>query len=513
MRGFNPLDDVAYPNFNKDCKLYELDIDVSSRLSYHLSRTVKGNGEVYMSPVANNVDPKTILNELDSIVEINGKKLNPTLTELELSQRSKFGPRSIAKPWSERIKDIDEHFDSSNTVGNLRAIPSISKLRPLTLSNALLELKNSTNSGLPYFTKKGKVKTRVLEKFDQLISKEYPCILFTRTQEGMKTRSVWGYPIADTLNEMRFYSPLLQYQKSIPYRSALLSPDNVNQSITNMLIKASTRPDMSLVSIDFSAYDASVKSELQMRSFDYIRGLFQSDFSDDLNFISRRFESIPIWTPDGIRRGNHGVPSGSTFTNEVDSIAQATIAKTVTSILESDFQIQGDDGAYLLLDNAIDELYNSFTDYGLTVNRDKSYQSKNYVIYLQNLYHMDYIKNGKISGIYPIYRALNRIIYQERWQDFEDYDISGKDYYSIRTISILENCKHHPLFEDLVKLIVKYDKYSLDFDDQGLRKYVLMLNQTEGKDMILKHQYGTDPTGIKNFESFKLIKKLVKGSG
>lgn len=498
----------AYPNFPF---LDELDIDqdVKRRLSLHLYQMYRGDNSVLVTPITKRASPEEILSSLDKVLKSGMSKLNGVLIDIEMNQRSKFGPRSIAVPWSQRKGNLEDSFKSSRTKqidvkirDEMRPI-----LRPLSLQSASDYLKNDTNSGLPYYARKGKVKQKALDEFDKLISSEYPCILFTRTQEQKKTRNVWGYPIADTLNEMRYYFPLLSYQKKLSYRSALLGPNKVDESLTKLILKARDN-GLSIISIDFSAYDTSVKSNLQYNAFKYIKSLFQNEYAKDIDYIARRFNTISIVTPSGIIRGSHGVPSGSTFTNEVDSIVQYMLAMSKPYVLPDLIQIQGDDGAYAIPEDQIDDFYDVFRNVGLNVNEDKSYVSKDYCVYLQNLHHVDYMKNGVIGGIYPIYRALNRIIYQERWSRFEDEGILGKDYYSIRTISILENCKHHPLFEDFVKLVYKYDKYSLGFSDHGLAKYIKFTNQTEGLGGILENQYGDDVRGIKSFEAYKIIKGM-----
>jgi simple sugar transport system substrate-binding protein len=83
---------------------------------------------------------------------------------------------------------------------------------------------------------------------------------------------------------------------------------------------------------------------------------------------------IGLITPDGVKDGPHGVPSGSTFTLEVNSIAQILIANTFEDIANTEFQVQGDDGAYST-DNP-EGLKKHFGEFGLTVNDEKSYISK-----------------------------------------------------------------------------------------------------------------------------------------
>lgn len=496
-------------DYRKDLDSLDLDQDVTSRLSLHLERTYKGSEEVFITPLAKEYGAEFIIEEFDKVFNSNMFKLNNTLLELENSNKAKVGPRSIAVPWNKRIESLSASFERTDNdiKDQINALSGLRRLRPINVESALRLLKNNTNSGLPFYTSKGKVKERVLDKYDILLKRQDPCILFTRTQEQSKTRNVWGFPIVDTLNEMRYYSPLLAYQKGLRYRSALISPDAVSGKLTELIIK-SVNSGMKLLSIDFSAYDTSVKSELQKVAFNYIRSLFQESSESELQYIAERFENIGILTPSGIINGSHGVPSGSTFTNEVDSIVQASIGMSLPYVTEDSFQVQGDDGVYLLPEDKVSELKSKFVSCGLNVNEEKSYVSNNFAIYLQNLFHIDYLKDGKIGGIYPVYRALNRLLYQERWSNFEDFEITGKDYYSIRTICIVENCKHHPLFEELVKFVHKHDKYSLNVSDQGVRKYIQMFSETNGAGGVLNNQYSDNVRGIKSFETFKMIKSL-----
>jgi len=489
-------------------KSLSLDKDVVNKISLLLDRIVAGSSEVYTTPIANETKPDVILDKWDVIFQSRLNLMSKELIELEESQKSKYGPRSLAKPWVDRRETLKEHFGSGSKYSFDAKEKAFRRLRPVDLKASANNLKRNTNSGLPYYMRKGKVIEQSLDNYEHLLSEEYPCILFTRTQENGKTRTVWGYPIADTLLEGKYFLPLLEYQKKQPWRSALIGPEEVNSKLTTLILSA-VENDKTLVSIDFSSYDSTVKESLQMESFNYIKSLFQENEAilKELNYIANRFNSIGLITPDGIWGSSHGVPSGSTFTNEVDSIAQYLVAKQVLKI-DDLFQIQGDDGAYAVSDP--DVLKQNFLDYGLKVNIDKSYESKEYIIYLQNLYSINHIKNGRISGIYPIYRALSKIVYQERFNDFKAYGLIGADYYAIRTISILENCKYHPLFEDFVKFVYNLDKYGLTPSETSIGRYIGMLTDEAGFGSIFKHQYGDDLIGLKSFECVKIIDKLNK---
>nr|APG78268.1 RdRp [Shahe picobirna-like virus 2] len=498
----------AFPFLDK----MDIDLDVRRRVSLSLEMTLSGNDQVLTTPLCKSKSPDAILRDIDAIFERNMSKINPALMEIENSNRSKFGPRSISKPWSERIEGLSEYFGSDEcsiaprdlfpgSLNNLKPC-----LRPLSIKSAVDCLKNSTNSGFPYYTRKGKLKERYIENFESLLKRKDPCILFTRTQEGGKTRDVWGYPMADSILEMRYYRPLLEYQRKLNWRGAIISPDEVDRRITRLMDFAKSN-DLVLVSVDFKGFDKSLRKTLQACSFRYIKCLFQVKDLADLDYIEDRFSTIGIVTPGGIFTGTHGVPSGSTFTNEVDSIAQYLVAKSSGITVEDLIQIQGDDGVYAIPRDKLDEFLSHFNNAGLTVNRDKSVTSDVFCVYLQQLYHPDYRckSSGIIGGVYSIYRALNRLLFQENWSRFEDFNIIGRDYYSIRAISILENCRNHPLFEDFVMYIKQLDKYSLGVSRNGISDYIKFMSDSQGAEGILKNQYGDDIKGIRSFKTWKLL--------
>jgi hypothetical protein len=316
---------MARPKFSFLDRL-NIDQDVTQRLSQSIQRVIDGNSEVFRSPHFKDEDPETVLAKWDKVFQAQSTKLERELEELELSNRSKFGPRSIAKPWSERKDSVMSYFgkDTAKTGPDITSrVPKGSgSLRVKSLESASKALKNSTSSGLPYLKKKSLVKERLLKSFQSHLERRDPCVLFTRTQELGKTRPVWGYPIADTLMEMRLFLTLLEFQKKQDWRAAIVGPDTVDQKVTDLFLE-SDRSGGILLSVDFSSYDTTVRKTVQTSVREYVRKLFQSGEAHDIiDYVFERFGTIGIITPDGVMEGEHGVPSGSTLTNEVDSLAQ-----------------------------------------------------------------------------------------------------------------------------------------------------------------------------------------------
>lgn len=499
----------------KVCKtLGDLDLskDSHSSASRLLEIIVSGKNEVLESPMCKEIGAQKILDGWDLISSSNdnSSKLNSILLDIELSNRSKFGPRSIAKPWVERRESVISYYKIGKTAKVLSNPTDqlTPRLRPLSLDSSINYLKSTTNSGLPFLVKKRNVKAGLLTNFQSLLDREDPCILFTRTQENDKTRNVWGYPIADTLVEMSVYQPLLSYQRKLPWRAALRKAEDVDLGITKLLT-TSQLLDQYNISLDAGEWDASIKPDNQAYYFKYVKSLFQNTSHDIIERQQFRFGNIGLLTPDGVYCGPHGIPSGSTHTNECGSVVQRGIAMEFSPLSAINCQVQGDDGAYSV--KYPEQFLNHFKDYGIKINDEKSYISKDFIIYLQNLYHLDYMNNSTklVHGIYPTYRALLRICYLERFEDFSEDEISGKDYFAIRTIMILENCKHHPLFQELVRYIYNLDKYKLNVSDEGLDNFVKRKFKQDGKDVsFTSNQYGDNVKGLKDFETVKLIRSF-----
>ena len=503
---------------DKVSDMYNLNTTEIGKLSRILTSLIKGSLDSpnICSPVVDKLGEAKILEGWDSVFNNNKTKINDTLNSIEQNEREKFGSRSRAKPWSDIKEEFYEYWDNTDTPDNMLPLPIPSnernRLRPWEIKKVVDTIKNSTSAGLPYLVKKGLVKDRFLDEAYLMSEwlKQYAAVPFVRTQEMLKTRIVWGIAIANIIYEGRFFYPFLEYQKKQSWRVALLGPDAVDKVVTEMVIKAVAQGEI-LVSMDFSAYDRSLGPVLQ-RYYDYYKcEVFQKQFCDIINDIGFRRVNVPMVTPDGLKTGPHGLPSGSADTNEAGSVIQATIAND-TGLVElggDSSQFHGDDSVVRLPgEEEVNTYIASFKRRGLDVNDSKTFKAENFVVFLQRLYHIDYIDEGKLGGIYSTYRALNRIYNYERFTDFLDYGLDGKDFNSIRTISILENCIFSPLFEDLVTYVWSLDKYNLEFSDTGLRKYVEMVRETEGTDGLIRNQYGTEVSGIKSFKSYKLISQL-----
>jgi hypothetical protein len=455
-----------------------------------------GSDEVICNPACESIADDEIFNRVEDILDT--CTLTEKLRKIEDANRSKFGPRSLAKPWEERKQSLYDYFAHEDfNPGEFRC--GKGRLRPVSVKQVASNLLKSSSAGLPYMRRKGLVLDEAVANY--VNEKDvYPCVLLTRTQEERKTRNVWGFPVSDTIHEQTVFIPFLQYEKTLDYRSALLGPEQVDTAITKLLFNKS-ESEM-VVCIDFSAYDAAITPRNAFEAFSFIASTFQIGSQDLVYDLFRRFVTMPIYTPDGLLTGPHGVPSGSSFTNTIDSLVQFYSSGTVYPC-----QIQGDDGVYVIPRSDHDLLIQRFKDAGLNVNEDKSDVFDSHeAVYLQRYYHPDYTNgSGGFGGVYSLYRAMARIKYLERWTDFKSMDIEGADFFALRTITILENCKHHPGFEKFVKYVQSLDKFNLEFSSAGLLAFSRAMESKARAGVF--NQYGLQ-RGINNFETMKILNSI-----
>ena len=475
--------------------LTSLSKEALSRVSHNNSRITDGSDQVLVNPAFTEVTDARVLQDVADILA--KYPLTDQLQKVEDSQMSKFGPRSIAVPWVDRKESLFAYFKHNDYDPGEFASHG-GRLRPVGTDVVKQNLLKSSSAGLPYMTKKGLVLEEAFSNYNEELG-VYPCVLYTRTQEQEKTRNVWGYPVSDTIFEQSFHIPWLQREKKLKWRSALSGPDAVDRAMTAMLTHKTD--DELVVCVDFSQYDASVSPEYSYNAFQGIASNFQNSSGEDLYRLYRRFVTMPIYTPDGEVIGPHGVPSGSSFTNTVDSLVQY-----LASGMTYECQIQGDDGCYLVKRSERDSFAERFKEAGLILNESKSetYDSQE-AIYLQRYYHPLYRNKstGGLGGVYSAYRAFNRIKYLERWTNMDRIGMEGSDFFALRTIMILENCKHHPAFPDIVRLAQSYDKKGLAFSQQGVTAFSRAM---ESKARAGVFNGNLTEVGVHRFETVKLLK-------
>lgn len=294
--------------------------------------------------------------------------------------------------------------------------------------------------------------------------KPEPCLALTRTQAGGKTRLVWGYPYAMTVIEGLFAKPLItQLKNSFTPLAFAKSTGRLGTEIRVM-----TRKYKFIYSMDISSYDSSISKNLIKFAFSVISTWFDGDqevhegcsVKDALNLISQYFIHTPIVMPDGMmyKGKRHGVPSGSYFTQLVDSIVNVVIAGALGSVqnlhLGKDaIQVLGDD---LLLgsnkDVKLETLSKAGTKlFGIKFNSQKSMKTSGDLVH--------FLGRDWLKGVpdLPVNEVLAKAVYPENFRKYSkskserirqvmlllySYSTTYKSVFSLMNKVYLSNSRH-----------------------------------------------------------------------
>nr|UAW00595.1 MAG: RNA-dependent RNA polymerase [Porcine picobirnavirus] len=429
-----------------------------------------------------------ILNNWDSHLKKIEKEW-PGLYAFEKDLGAKVGPMSIMKPLSERLDDIELYYSSitkKSTPIDQDALEQSAEWfgadGKLTVRNALETynlMKKSTNSGLPYFTKRRAVGKRALPLYvnkDHVIDRagnnvKPAAILGWRGQEGgpkpedVKQRVIWMFPMTVNISELQVYQPLIeecQRRLTVP---AWVSMEMVDYNITKMF-DTKGKDDL-VICTDFSKFDQHFNRDMQNGAYYILERMFDNSIKDWLYNVFPIKYSIPMMYDFGlIREGWHGMASGSGGTNADETLVHRALQYEAAgrhgAELNEYSQCLGDDGCLTYPGITVEDVVESYSSHGQEMNLSKQYVSTDDCIYLRRYHHKDYRVNDICVGIYSTNRALGRLKKMERYYD----DWSATDV-AMRQISILQNVEYHPLREEFARYCMKGDKYRLGIDIPG----------------------------------------------
>jgi len=469
----------------------------------------KGQPDEYRTTFARGCSVESVLKDWSTTLESITDRW-PTLVDFENDLKAKVGPMSIMKPLSERLQDIDHYYDGillpSTPVSDsaLKAVISEFKgtkgLRVRDQKRTTDLMKKSTNSGSPYFTKRrtvvGKTIPCKVSPYELICDQgarvtgvsqyldwqsnsghnwEAVAVLGWRGQEGgptaddVKQRVVWMFPFAVNVAELQVYQPLIESCQKLNLVPAWVSMDEVDRRVTRMFDTKGV--DDLVVCTDFSKFDQHFNQSMQNAAKFILQAILsRHDSSEEwLRLVFPIKYSIPLAYDYGrVRVGNHGMGSGSGGTNADETLAHRALqyeaALVKSTKLNPNSQCLGDDGVLTYPGITVEDVVRSYTAHGLEMNESKQYASKQDCVYLRRWHHVNYRVDGVCAGVYSTYRALGRLMEQERYYDPE---IWGAKMVALRQLSIIENVKYHPLRAEFAEFCMKRDKYRLGVDIPG----------------------------------------------
>lgn len=464
-------------------------------LESYFGRVRKGNPEEYRTTFAKGSTLGEVLTEWKPTLSRIENDW-PTLMDFENELANKVGPLSIQKPLSERMDDIESYYDSilleskpiphSAESAVLKEFSSLRGLQPRGEQRTVDLMKKSTNSGNPFFVKRRAVVDKTvpcsldfqdLATIQRLPMSEWKscAVLGWRGQEGgptdddVKQRVVWMFPFAVNVKELQVYQPAIELAQKFDLVPAWIGMEAVDKAITKLFDTKGKR-DL-VICTDFSKFDQHFNADMQQAARNIISGLLNNS-SDSHDWLTNVFPvkySIPLAYDLGkIRTGYHGMGSGSGGTNFDETLVHRALqyeaAQSQGQKLNPYSQCLGDDGILSYPGITAEDVTRVYSSHGQEMNIDKQYASEQDCTYLRRWHHIDYRINGVCAGVYSTNRALGRLCEQER---FYDPEVWGPKMVALRQLSIIENCKYHPLRDEFAEFCMKRDKFRLGIDIPG----------------------------------------------
>lgn len=377
------------------------------------------------------------------------KLINKYHGTISLTPRSRYTPQMLVGPMEKFLtkRSYDPEWHAFNrAVARVNRMFYVGKLKPAPLGSSNFDA--SKSSGAPFFCKKGDVFKESLEFAEQILEGKrqwQPVTVYHRGKDTEKVRPVFGYPFEMILIEEMFFHP---YQDELllhhnPYMGGS-GPARIAGAVNEIRLKSE-----SIMMLDFSGFDGSISALLISKAFDIIKNNFVLTDEEEKAYtiMVKYFLTCPILLPGGevVRGKRSGVPSGSQFTQLVDSIVNAIFVEYLayrTKVKLSRFYVMGDDSLIGVkgASPSLARIANIAKELGLEINVKKSrvvWSSRDDLVHFLGHHWNRGMPTRDVS------ETLERLVAPERY-DARMRDKSSEEYHEYLQERIeqysLDNC-------------------------------------------------------------------------
>lgn len=508
-------------------------ISNNNGMKMYLSSLARGRQFTPRSWLYEDRSPESVRDEwLEHLSKLeHGSSQEAKVFQFDTSQLEKWGPQGGIAPIQELLDDIvlptfsnhvspvvEDTFKSSawnEAVAAVAAKLPRKTLRPASYKTVVDDMRArdtlESNSGWPDFRRRNlpEIKTAAIAAAQNGEWREFPAIALFRNY-NQKTRLVWMFPMATNLVEGAYYQPLqrMLLMQEDPFFAPWVGFEAVRDLVTSAYDSGKF-----VTATDFSKTDEHFTLAATMQCFKVLEHCFQEQASAGLLESLNRMHNIPLVI--GLTRqvtGEHGVASGSNWTNFIETVFDKILAHYALLQLGTvkGFYAIGDDMTWIS-DRYDEDLASKLAEIGVEVGQDinasKASNDPDSVKTLQRLFQRGYRRqDGKLRGVYSTIRALKSSLYPERFHNPRSWN---SDMFCARQYMILENCVDHPLFEEFVKFVVKGQKDLIPF----AKKTASDLQRIHRESKLLP---GLNPTynqerrdrSFADFESVRLVRSL-----
>lgn len=186
-----------------------------------------------------------------------------------------------------------------------------------------------------------------------------------------KTRVISMVDMYVIFAELKFALPIQNAMASMDMYAGGKDPRRISSIITYMRHKYGH-----FISLDYSHFDQSISDWLIYDAFDIIRSAFEEVDEELFQIVVNDFIHKNFIHADGVLYSRKGVPSGSMFTQIVDSIVNVLMVTTYLNSFgtSGEMIVMGDDNLLYTRDKvSVDAIASYITkNFGVVVNADKT---------------------------------------------------------------------------------------------------------------------------------------------
>lgn len=314
-------------------------------------------------------------------------------------------------------------------------------------------------------------------------------------------RLVWGYPYSVTAIEGMFARPLIDNFKAVRTPMAF----GITTLEIGCRLRVSSYKNQFAYSTDYSGYDATIPSNLIKLAFNILASWLDLSEVEPVTHVSYKriwdkivdyFIRTPIVMPDGnVYYGKeHGIPSGSYFTQLIGSIVNSIIMGTVSyefrlNISKKDTLLLGDDVLYWS-NRSVSQIHIAkfiTRVFGIKTNADKSGFFKwNEPVH--------FLGRDWDKGVPSLNQSeiLKRMVFVESFRKYSK-DRHKRDR-EVRMLLLSYASVYHQAFSIYIKSLGRINRYSVP--NVSIEEFVYSINRRTGfREMV-------DPNKLSGLQRF-----------
>jgi len=516
----------------------------NSKLRSILSRLEHGSKATPRTWFYENRKPAQILSPIEH--KLDGIKQDlPDLYAWEISKKEKYLPQGESAPFSQRLERFDEYFQSIGAPSIVKD-PLWQKAKQIALkqfgfnesgspitgqqvvARGLSEDKYNTSSGFDKYgrRKDPKVIKAALDDLMSCIERRFPTTTGTRASMGKikeKARFIFMGSMSVNIRGQRFQQPLQDFVRKrnleffLPWEGWDKTQIGISQKWRDSYLK---------VGADYTSMDHFFNLHHGLECFDVIKHYFHPKYWEELKVIIIYVFTMPILTSRGIVEQEHGMPSGSEWTNFLETVWNFIFSIYLELKYHWKFMCKmgiGDDQLWMLdisgkpesvIKYVTETIIKEFEYAGLPGNPDKQEVSFTHVGFLQRFLCNDWSgPDGTVrgAGVYSLIRNVTSQVFPEFYHNLRKEDLEYNELFALRVIMIAENCRLHPLFKWYVtEFIAKANPNILEFVRRKDAQIIdAELRAKKVANFIPTYNQEKLGQSILNFETFRLLREVA----